>query len=136
MEELEKRLKAVSTENDRLKRLLAEKELELAIFRELRDRVNPRSMADKVAMAEKWIPQGYNVRLVLGFVGLPLSTYYAFRTRRTQEKFEPQEGDISTKEPRRSGRPRSTYSLSREAGKYPTKRLKNIRDPPICRTRS
>lgn len=30
LEELEKRLKAVSTENDRLKRLLAEKELELA----------------------------------------------------------------------------------------------------------
>lgn len=41
-EELEKRLKAVSTENDQLKRLLAEKELELAILRELRDRVNPR----------------------------------------------------------------------------------------------
>jgi transposase-like protein len=42
LEELEKRLKAVSTENDRLKRLLAEKELELAILRVLRDRVNPR----------------------------------------------------------------------------------------------
>jgi transposase-like protein len=42
LEELEKRLKAISTENDRLKRLLGEKELELAILRELRDRVNPR----------------------------------------------------------------------------------------------
>jgi len=40
--ELEKRLKELSIENDRLKRLLAEKELELAILRELRDRVNPR----------------------------------------------------------------------------------------------
>lgn len=37
--DLEKRLETVSTENDRLKRLVAEKELELAILRELRDRV-------------------------------------------------------------------------------------------------
>ena len=35
-------LKKVSTENDQLKRLLAEKELELAILRDLRDRVNPK----------------------------------------------------------------------------------------------
>ena len=40
--ELEKRLATISTENDRLKRLVAEKELELAILRELRDKVNPR----------------------------------------------------------------------------------------------
>jgi len=39
---MEKHLKEVSTENDRLKRLIAEKELELAILRELRDKVNPR----------------------------------------------------------------------------------------------
>ncbi|MGI6684476.1 MAG: hypothetical protein ACOX47_03090 [Bacillota bacterium] len=39
---MEKRLKEVSTENDRLKRLLADKELELAILRELRDIQNPR----------------------------------------------------------------------------------------------
>lgn len=39
---MEKQLKEVSTENDRLKRLLAEKELELAILRELRDCKNPR----------------------------------------------------------------------------------------------
>lgn len=35
-------LKKVSIENDQLKRLLAEKELELSILRDLRDRVNPR----------------------------------------------------------------------------------------------
>lgn len=35
-------LKKVSTENDQLKRLLAEKELELSILRELRDKTNPR----------------------------------------------------------------------------------------------
>jgi transposase-like protein len=40
--EMEKRLRSISVENDQLKRLLAEKELELAILRELRDTVNPR----------------------------------------------------------------------------------------------
>ena len=40
--ELEKRLAKVSNENDQLKRLLAEKELDLAILRELRDKANPR----------------------------------------------------------------------------------------------
>jgi len=39
---MEKQLKEVSTENDRLKRLIAEKELELAILRELRGKTNPR----------------------------------------------------------------------------------------------
>jgi transposase-like protein len=38
---IEKQLKEVSTQNDRLKRLLADKELELAILRELRDKQNP-----------------------------------------------------------------------------------------------
>ena len=37
-----KQLQKVSTENDRLKRLVAEKELELAILKDLRDRVNPK----------------------------------------------------------------------------------------------
>jgi transposase-like protein len=40
--ELEKRLEEVSSENDQLKRIVAEKELELAILRELRDKTNPR----------------------------------------------------------------------------------------------
>jgi len=39
---MKKQLQEVSTENDRLKRLLAEKELELAILRELMDIRNPR----------------------------------------------------------------------------------------------
>lgn len=39
---IEKQLKEVSTQNDQLKRLLADKELELAILRELRDMQNPR----------------------------------------------------------------------------------------------
>lgn len=40
--ELETRLQAVSTQNDQLKKLVAEKELELAILRDLRDMQNPR----------------------------------------------------------------------------------------------
>lgn len=39
--EMEKRLERLSGENDQLKRIVAEKELELAILGELRDRVNP-----------------------------------------------------------------------------------------------
>ncbi|AZR73921.1 transposase [Anoxybacter fermentans] len=39
--EVLRRLEKVSTENDMLKKLLAEKELELAILRDLRDKVNP-----------------------------------------------------------------------------------------------
>jgi hypothetical protein len=39
---MEKQLKEVSTENDRLKRLLAEKELQLAILKDLMDCKNPR----------------------------------------------------------------------------------------------
>lgn len=40
-QEIIKRLEKVSTENDMLKKLLAEKELKLAILRDLRDMVNP-----------------------------------------------------------------------------------------------
>jgi transposase-like protein len=40
--ELETRLKSISTQNEQLKRLVAEKELELAILRDLRDKSNPR----------------------------------------------------------------------------------------------
>jgi len=40
--EIEKQLKEVSTENDRLKRLVANKELELAILKDLMHIKNPR----------------------------------------------------------------------------------------------
>ena len=39
---MSEQLKKVSTENDRLKRLVAEKELEIAILRDLLDTVNPK----------------------------------------------------------------------------------------------
>ena len=38
--EVEKSLETLGQENDRLKRIVAEKELELAILREIRDKVN------------------------------------------------------------------------------------------------
>jgi len=41
IKEIEDRLNKMSNENDELKKLVAEKELELAILRELRDEVNP-----------------------------------------------------------------------------------------------
>lgn len=41
LEEAERRLKTVGEQNNQLKLLLAEKELELAILRELRDKANP-----------------------------------------------------------------------------------------------
>jgi len=41
LKEVKKRLQDVSTENDQLKKLLADKELELAILRELRDKTDP-----------------------------------------------------------------------------------------------
>ena len=40
--ETQNRLEKMSTENDQLKKLLAEKELELAILRDLRDQSNPK----------------------------------------------------------------------------------------------
>ncbi|MBZ4665877.1 MAG: transposase [Mahella sp.] len=42
LSEAEKRLETISQENIQLKKLLGEKELELAILRDLRDTVNPR----------------------------------------------------------------------------------------------
>lgn len=42
LREAERRLEELSRENDRLKRIVAEKELELAILKELRDLANPR----------------------------------------------------------------------------------------------
>ena len=41
LKELENRLKKTATENTTLKRIVAEKELELAILREMRDLANP-----------------------------------------------------------------------------------------------
>ena len=42
IKELEVRVEKFSTENDRLKRIVAEKELQITIMEEIRDSVNPR----------------------------------------------------------------------------------------------
>ncbi len=41
IKELEGRLKSISVDNDLLKRIVAEKELQIAILEEMRDTVNP-----------------------------------------------------------------------------------------------
>lgn len=41
LKDVERRLSKLSEENDQLKRIVAEKELELAILRDLRDTLNP-----------------------------------------------------------------------------------------------
>ncbi|MBO8159466.1 transposase [Thermosyntropha sp.] len=40
-QEIEKRLEDISRENNELKKLLGEKELELAVLRDMRDKINP-----------------------------------------------------------------------------------------------
>ena len=42
IKELEARVEKFSTENDRLKRIVAEKELQIVIMEEVRDAINPR----------------------------------------------------------------------------------------------
>ncbi|MDK2992310.1 MAG: putative transposase [Clostridiales bacterium] len=48
---------------------VGEKELELAVLRELRDTLKP-SVADKVKIAARWISHEYKACLILNFIGL------------------------------------------------------------------
>ncbi|MDT2247248.1 hypothetical protein P7H16_10295 [Paenibacillus larvae] len=65
----------MSQENDHLKRLLGEKDLEITILRDL-VKEKP-SLADKVEVAEIYIQQGirYNARATFG-EGSRVPTYY------------------------------------------------------------
>ncbi|HAE62432.1 MAG TPA: IS3 family transposase [Eubacteriaceae bacterium] len=73
--------KELETENDKLKKLLGEKDLEIAILKDLLKNTNP-PIEDKVSIANKWISRGYKAVLVLKIVGLSRSTYY-YRISRT-----------------------------------------------------
>lgn len=55
-----------------------------------------------------------------------------FRTRQTPEKSKPQEGDISTRKLRRSGRPKSTYSLTSEGRKISDEEIKEYLTELVC----
>lgn len=46
--EIEKRLENIGKENNTLKKLLGEKELELAVLRDLRDKLNPLSPTESI----------------------------------------------------------------------------------------
>jgi|CZCA01.1.fsa_nt_gi transposase-like protein len=113
---MEKQLKEVSTENDRLKRLIAEKELELSILRELRDLANP-SVADKAAIAQRWIKKGYSATIVLSFVGLSSSTYYHFAERIGKNN----EGMRQRNKP---GRKITSYTYDKKGNKIPDEMVK------------
>jgi putative transposase len=69
-----KELKETITENEKLKKLLGEKELEIEILKDLLKK-QP-TLTDKVEIASKWINRGYRVSLVLRIIGLSRSTYY------------------------------------------------------------
>ncbi|MDT2254378.1 transposase [Paenibacillus larvae] len=75
--------KKLSQENDHLKRLLGEKDLEIAILRDL-VKEKP-SLADKVEVAEIYIQQGYAITLVLRLVKVR-STYYYIKNKKVMKK--------------------------------------------------
>ncbi|MCF8011715.1 MAG: IS3 family transposase [Clostridiales bacterium] len=113
--EMEKWLKEVSTENDELKRMVADKELELAVLRDLTNTKNP-PIAGKVAIANRWIEKGYNKSIILGFVGLTASTYYYNISK--EEKQEPKTPKKNT------GREIPGYSLTETGEKVSDEQIK------------
>jgi len=72
-----------------LKTLLGEKEIEIAI---LRDLVKKRpSLNDRVETAKRWSAKGYAVRTVLRFLGVSRSTFY-YRKANEGKKRKPGPG--------------------------------------------
>jgi len=69
-------------------------------------------------MAERWTEQGYNTNLVLDFVGLAPSTFYAVKTRRAKEVPSGQS------RARRGGRPVSSSCRTREGKVVPDEEVK------------
>lgn len=70
-------------EYNKLKKELEEKDLEIKILRDLIKKKEP-VLADKIAIANKWIAFGYSKAVVLRILGIRRSTYYAFM--KTKEK--------------------------------------------------
>ncbi|WP_156876061.1 IS3 family transposase [Clostridium kluyveri] len=89
--ELENELTEVTKENDHLKKLLGEKDLEVAILRDLNKKIKP-SIKEKVEIAKKYIDQGYNAVFVLKVVKLGRSTYYYNLSVEGKEKARPKGG--------------------------------------------
>jgi len=92
--------RALAFANERLKRLLGEKELKIAVLKDLVR--NDLQIGGRFAVAESCIKQGYKARIVLRAVGLSRSTYYYGRSHKDRP-----EGKHS------GGRPIPGYSKTR-----------------------
>ncbi|MGI6625671.1 MAG: IS3 family transposase [Limnochordia bacterium] len=122
--ELEARLEKIGTENDRLKRIVAEKELQITIMEEMRDLKNP-PVTDKVMIASRWIEQGYNAGLVLHSVGLASSTYYSHKGRQSKKTLlEPDDKQEPLKG--RAGRQILGYSYTYTGQKISDEQIKEF----------
>lgn len=66
---------SLEQENDQLKKILGEKDLEIAILRDLLKKNEP-TIEEKVEIAKKWIDAEYKATVVLRIIKLNKSTYY------------------------------------------------------------
>ncbi|MGG5254455.1 IS3 family transposase [Neobacillus sp. SM06] len=105
--------KEMSKENEKLKILLGEKDLEIAILRDLIKKKNP-PLAEKLEVAEKWIQKGYSISVVLKIIGIPRSTYYYQKNYRVEEK------KVS------EGRPAPGYSFKEDGQKVSDEQIKEF----------
>ncbi len=80
-----KEFQALEHENDKLKKLLGEKDLEIAILRDLVKKGEPR-LSDKIEIADKWIARGCKAAMVLRIVGVSEATYYYRKKHFKQER--------------------------------------------------
>lgn len=103
--------KEIEAENDKLKKLLGEKDLEIAILKDLLKKNKP-SIEDKVSIADRWIGFGYKIVLVLRIVGLSRSTYYYHSSR------------IGLKKRAGGGRPCPGYSLDKANNRISDEQIK------------
>ncbi|MEA4827920.1 MAG: transposase [Clostridium sp.] len=112
--ELEGELTEVTKENDQLKKLLGEKDLEIAILKGLIKKTNKPSIRDKVDISKKYIDRGYNTVFILKVVKLGRLTYYYNLSVEGNEKAKP-----------KGGKHRG-YSLDKENKRYVRIRLKSL----------
>ena len=101
----------LAAENEKMKKALGEQALEISILRDLVKKSQP-SLADKVAIAHKWITAGYSVTIVLRIVGVSRSTYYY------QQTHEPKPRTTS------GGRPATQYTYTQDGEKVSDEQVK------------
>ena|GEM_PF-240378 len=92
-------IKNIEKENESLKKLLEEKDLEIAILRDLLK--NPPTLEDKIEIAFKWINAGYKATLVLRILRVSRSTYYYKKEAKINKGGRPYLGYSFNKEGKR-----------------------------------